>query len=227
MARDDHPRTRQRKALERKQGKLQASERLLIVCEGKKTETQYFEEIRQHYKLQTASVQILHSDFGTAPTKIVEYAEHLLLNGNTHAKIPARHFDRAFAVFDRDEHHSYFDALQKSQSLNRKYKNKDGKLIDFTAIPSVPCFELWLLIHFQTILHPLHRDEAFDRLRQRLPGYDKGMKGTYWQTRNELAKAKDHARQLAALTNAFDGTQPFTAVAELVSLMQNLKPHAQ
>jgi hypothetical protein len=36
-------------------------------------------------------------------------------------------------------------------------------------VVSVPCFELWLLLHFDDVLAPLHRDEAITRCRVTSP----------------------------------------------------------
>ncbi len=46
MARDNSPRERQKKQLERKQGRRAGYDRILIVSEGSKTEPNYFSEIR-------------------------------------------------------------------------------------------------------------------------------------------------------------------------------------
>ncbi len=45
MGRDNHPRNRQKRHLERKEAITQQFERILIVSEGSKTEPNYFSEI--------------------------------------------------------------------------------------------------------------------------------------------------------------------------------------
>lgn len=223
MGRDNHPRERQRKALDRKQGKKAPYDRILIVCEGEKTEPQYFREIQQFYKLQSANIHILQSEIGTAPSQVVEYAEALFLYGDHKKRIAAKAFDRVYAVFDRDEHLSYHDALKKAAALNGKYQSNLQTKVSFQAIPSVPCFELWLLIHFEAINHPLHRDEALRRLRTYIIGYDKGLLGAYAETKNRLPDAMQHAQRLATLTNAHNGSEPFTDVYRLVALLEDIK----
>ncbi|MDY7579941.1 hypothetical protein RGU70_16635 [Herbaspirillum sp. RTI4] len=49
MARDQSPKERQQKQLERKQGRRASYHRILIVSEGSKTEPNYFREIRATY----------------------------------------------------------------------------------------------------------------------------------------------------------------------------------
>ena len=68
MARDNSPRERQRKQLERKLGRRASYDRILIVAEGSKTEPNYFSEIRAAYRLHTANVEVRASELGTAPS---------------------------------------------------------------------------------------------------------------------------------------------------------------
>jgi hypothetical protein len=67
MARDNSPKERQRKQLERKLGRRASYDRILIVSEGSKTEPNYFREIRSAYRLHTANVEVQPSGLGTAP----------------------------------------------------------------------------------------------------------------------------------------------------------------
>ncbi len=68
-------------------------------------------------------------------------------------------------------------------------KNDENKLVPFKAIASVPSFELWLLLHFEDIQHPLHRDEVLARLKQHLHDYEKGADGVFAATRDRLETA--------------------------------------
>ena len=60
MARDNSPKARQQRDLQRKQGRRASHDRILIITEGSKTEPLYFQEIRAHYRLNTAAVGVLH-----------------------------------------------------------------------------------------------------------------------------------------------------------------------
>src|SRR4051812_17565053 len=103
-ARDKHRRERRAEEMRRTRGNRATFDRLLIVCEGKKTEPNYFEDIRQELRLPRAEVRVLHSDAGTEPRQIVDYAEKIFLEDPS--------FDVVYAVFDRDEHKTYHDALK-------------------------------------------------------------------------------------------------------------------
>ncbi|QQR68281.1 MAG: RloB domain-containing protein [Alphaproteobacteria bacterium] len=222
MAQDNSPYIRQRAQLERKKSGRASHDRVLIVSEGKKTEPLYFEEIRRTYRLHTANIEVRKSEFGTQPKQVVEYARELFLNGDRHRKIAPRAFERVFAVFDRDEHRTYHEALSLAESLNGKLLNDAKQKIEFQAIASVPCFELWLLLHFEHIQHPLHRNDALQRLKQHIPGYEKGLEGTFRLTKDKLNVASMRARSLAANT-AHHGNEPYTNVDFLVNLLRSFE----
>jgi hypothetical protein len=219
MARENSPKIRQRAQLERKQSQRASYDRVLIVSEGSKTEPLYFKEIKNAHRLQTANVEVHPSALGTEPIQVVRYAKRLFKEGDPRKRIRPRAFEKVFAIFDRDDHKSYFDALKLAESLDGKLRNDAKQPVEFKAVASVPCFELWLLLHFEDIRHPLRRDEVLTRLKQHIPGYDKGVGGSFSTTRGSLYIASQRARNLARLSTAFDDTEPSTDIVELVSLL--------
>jgi len=50
---------------------------IAIVRKGKKTEPQYFAEIRIQNRVPSAHVKVVHSELGTQPRRVVDYAEAL------------------------------------------------------------------------------------------------------------------------------------------------------
>ena len=74
MGKDNQPKNRQRKQLERKEARTQQFERILIVSEGSKTEPNYLKEIMRYYRVPTAHYCILPSELGTAPLQVVQFA---------------------------------------------------------------------------------------------------------------------------------------------------------
>lgn len=223
MGKDNQPKARQAADLARKNGKRASYDRILIVCEGSKTEPLYLGEIRAEYRLPTTNVQVRPSQFGTTPLQVVEYAEHLFEKGDAVQDIPPRGFERIYTVFDRDDHDTYHNALDKAAALNGKLRSDLKKSVSFAAIASVPCFELWLLLHFESVLAPLHRTEVYQRLRPYLPGYDKGQAGHYAKTKCHLAIATQHAEHLTMLADAYDGAAPYTDLHRVVRLLTTLK----
>ena len=222
MARDNPPKERQRKQLERKQGRRASYDRILIVSEGSKTEPNYFREIRAAYRLHTANVEVQPSALGTAPIQVVQYAKDLFEQGDRQKNIQPRAFEQVYAVFDRDDHDSYFDALRAAKSLDRKLKNDAKQLIRFQAIASVPSFELWLLLHYEDVRAPLHRDEVMRRLRGYIPGYAKGAGSAFETTRERLDVATQRAEALARQFSADTDPEPYTAITDLVKLLTTL-----
>ena len=228
MGRDKQPKERQKaRDLHRKAAKRQPFERLLIVCEGEKTEPLYLGEIRRAFRLSTAHVQVWPSADGTEPLQVVDYAERLFLEGDRAKAIDGIGFDRVIAVFDRDDHATYHPALAKLKALNLAHENDDGEQVLFQAIASVPCFELWLLLHFEDVMAPVHRNEVYARLRTHLPGYDKGQAGQFAATRARLDTATARAVVRAALTTAHDGREPYTDMHTLVGTLITLKTGAE
>lgn len=223
MARDNSSKERQKKQLERKQGRRASYDRILIISEGSKTEPNYFREIRSAYRLHTANVEVRPSELGTAPIQVVQYAHDLFINGDSHKNIQPRAFEKVFAVFDRDSHESYHQALALAASLHGKLRNDTKQIISFQAIASVPSFELWLLLHYEDIQAPLHRDDVFRRLRQYIPNYEKGADNTFTNTRQDIAIATERAERLAERFSAYTDPEPFTAIVELVQLLTKLR----
>jgi hypothetical protein len=219
MARDHLPKIRQRAQLERKQTQRASYDRVLIVSEGSKTEPLYFKEIKNAHRLQTANVEVHPSALGTEPIQVVRYAKQLFAAGDPHKRVRPRAFEKVFAIFDRDDHQSYFDALKLAGSLDGKLRNDLKQPVEFKAIASVPCFELWLLLHYEDTRHPLHRDEVLTRLKLHIPGYAKGAGGSFATTKACLDIASQRALKLAALSTAFDDTEPSTDIVELVALL--------
>ena len=194
----------------------------MIVCEGSRTEPNYLEEIRQEYKLASTRVRVHPSLFGTGPLQVVQFAEHLFLNGDQNKNIAPRDFDRVYAVFDRDDHETYHNALSKMASLNGRWKNRENSKVSFKAIASVPCFELWLLLHFEDVQAPVERTQIYERLQRYLPDYDKGQLGYWASTKLNLSLAIERAKIRQNHSTAHDGVQPYTDMDRLVQKLIDL-----
>ena len=224
MGRDNQAKHRQRGRLERKQGRRAPYDRVLIVCEGAKTEPCYFGELKAHHRLQTAAVKVLPSDYGTDPLSVVKYADDLFVNGSAQKGVGKKAFERVCAVFDRDDHRTYHDALSMAKRLNGKYTNDFGHRVTFEAVVSIPCFELWFLLHFSRIGHEyeLHREEVLRRLRGHFPQYEKGQQGHHQALRDMQESALRHAETLRKFNTAEGGALPYTDVGELVQWLDSM-----
>lgn len=185
------------------------------MSEGSKTEPNYFEEIRQQNSIPTLHVKVLPSSYGTQPRQVVNCAEDIATK--------TKAYERVYAVFDRDDHSTYHDALNRSAALNGKLRNDNGSPVYFAAIPSVACFELWLLLHYEEVCTFQDRKITVERLKCYLPDYAKGSTGIYKLTEPNLSTAVQRAQWLRQHFHAHTGTDPFTSVDEVVELLRSMR----
>jgi hypothetical protein len=216
VVRARHSREKSARAPARKRGNRPRYQRVLIVCEGTKTEPKYFNDIRKQNRVPTAHVHVIPAD-GTQPSQVVESAEEAF-------RLKNRSFDLVYAVFDRDDHTTYADAIRQAVALDRKLRNDEHKPVRFLAVPSVPCFELWLLLHYEDIQAFHHRDRIINFLRAHIPGYKKGIDNVYALTERLLSQAVERAQRLAVRFAPLPGTDPYTAVHEVVQLLRSIRP---
>ena len=222
MVQDYSPKIREKQKLKRKINQRKSYERILIVCEGTKTEPAYFKEIKQEQRLHSANFQVF-SGKGTSPIQVVEYAEKLFIKGSPSRSIRKKSFDRVYAIFDRDSHPSYTEALDKIETLNNKLENDNKIKIPFIAIPSNPCFELWLLLHFEDVTALFDCNTANTKLKSHFSSYKKSSNDVFERTKSNLDKACKRAAKLNKKSNKYSPDEPFTYINELVNSLRNLK----
>jgi hypothetical protein len=187
---------------------------VLIVCEGAKTEPNYFGRFRSAYRLSSANIHIMPAD-GTDPMSIVAFAERELV---------AADYDRAYCVFDRDGHANYGQALQR---VAQSDLSKTGRLV---AIPSVPCFEIWVLLHFNystTAYNTVGQESACARVirevKKHLPKYAKGYASVFDELESRMEQAIKHAMQLEVHNSKTRSSNPATQLHKLVDFLRKLK----
>lgn len=223
MGRDNQPKDRQLRRKAAKHAQRASYARILIVTEGSKTEPLYLEEICTAHQLHSANVAVQPGQLGTAPIQVVRYAHQLFKEGDLYKGIRPKSFDQVYAVFDRDDHDSYFNALNVAKSLDGKLRNDEEQPVCFKAIASIPSFELWLLLHYEDIQAPIHRDEVMARLKRHIPGYEKGAGGAFATTRDRLETARQRGLRLAEKFSPYTDPEPYTALHELVTLLTTLR----
>lgn len=190
----------------------QTGPRVLIVCEGKKTEPFYFEELRKFCKLGRDSVEIV--GVGANPTSIVKFAEER----HQERKREDASFDKVFCVFDKNSHTDYRRALAR-------IANK----ANFEAIVSVPCFEYWLLLHYNDSTKPYQKaggksacDRVISDLAKHIPDYRKGERGVFAFVEKELATAITNAKRTLAAARKAGTDNPSTTVHILIEHLQTI-----
>lgn len=195
--------------------------RFLIVCEGMKTEPYYFEEFCQAHQLRTPRVRIAPGEQGSSPDCVVAYAEKLF---EEDAQLGPDRYDQVFCVIDRDKHTTYQAAIQRIENLNA-----GGK--PFVAIPSIPCFEYWLLLHFTYTRQSYHAagkrsicGMVIQELRKQpgFAGYEKAQRGIYSRLKELTGTAIKHAQRAEKDAEKTGEDNPSTCVHHLVGKLQEL-----
>ena len=204
-----HPRRR----LARSDPKREPYDRVLIVCEGKRTEPLYFQGLADRYRLSMMNVVVVGS--GSDPRTVVRKAKELRRRESRYGE----KYDRVYCVFDRNEHKDFRgackEALDSGVQLARSW----------------PCFEFWLLLHFRFSRQPFEKSggrsaaqSCVDEVRRCLPDYAKGASDVFHRLEERLERAKAHAARALADAKATGEFDPSTEVHELVDYLQSLKP---
>jgi RloB-like protein len=213
MGSDDIFERRKAKTLLRKKHSKSLGRKFLIICEGSKTEVNYFEDLRDALNLSQETVQIKY--VGSDPVTIVKKAVQLF----DAEKKKEGAFNQVYCVFD-GEHESSVHAVSQVND-----HCEAGK--PFHAITSTPCFEFWLLLHFSYTDKPFHcvgKKSICDqvvaelRLQQDFKNYEK-------KTRvySLLAQLTDQAiKNAQKLEKCSQSQNPSTHVHHLVLVLREL-----
>ena len=202
----------------REKAKRAPYERVLIVCEGKKTEPLYFRGLRLALRRHPANVVIEDRKSGLDPKSLVAFAIETFKKD--------KDFDHVFCVFDKDKHISYNAALDKIRAT----RLTGGATLH--PITSVPCFEIWLLLHFTYTTRPFSKAgsdsncalliDALDR-KGRIPVYEKGSRDIFRAISAKLEKAISNAEMLEKFHKTSQTDNPSTRVHHLVQYLRSLK----
>jgi hypothetical protein len=140
----------------RRKLQTRSSALMLICCEGAKTETHYFEAWERQFPRVKVRVFSPPED-ASAPARMADAIKKAMR---------AQRFqtgDQAWLVLDQDR-------WQGKQWAALHQQVKSAKLLEAR---SNPCFEIWLLAHFEEIGTTISKGEIERRLRQHLNGYNK------------------------------------------------------
>ena len=83
----------------------------------------------------------------------------------------------------------------------------------------MPSFELWLLLHYADIQSPIRNIDLMRQLRKNFPSYEKGINNAFSTTRDRLDTAIKRAEILISKFSAYNATDPYTNVVELVNFL--------
>lgn len=202
---------RSTESFKRRGPRFQIQKIVLVVCEDAKSSKIYFEEASRHFRAY-AQVEFVHPG-KTDPLGVV-----------TAGLQKSNKFDHVYCVIDRDSHHTpnFEEALVLGQ------KNKDK----VTVLTSYPCFEFWLLLHFDYTRAPFMpaggvsaADKVLQVLKQK-PGmnaYAKGkVEGLFVQLLPQLDTARKNALKTIAEAYVVGEMNPSTPLHVLMERLEQL-----
>lgn len=180
--------------LERKVATRAPKKRVVVVCEGEKTEPMYLKLVNA--RSEAALIELVVVDEpSTAPKQLVERAcreKKVAEKKARQTKDPNAKIDELWCALDVDEHLLIKEARQQA---------KDNGI--HLAI-SNPCIEVWLLLHFADQHSYIHRHDARRKLQQHIKGYDKRLT-TLDDLEGRFEEARGRAKKLE-VKHEGDGT---------------------
>lgn len=140
LARSSRGRHRSVPDLKRSRPHREPKRRFILFCEGKKTEPAYFDAIKRACSSALIDVEIVPAV--GVPYTIAESASQRarsegLARSSRRRMNSFEETDQVWAVFDRDEHPRFNDAVMLCNQVG------------VHVARSNPCFELWLILHEQ------------------------------------------------------------------------------
>lgn len=170
----------------------------LIVCEGTKTEPNYF----RSFEVLSAKVEIRGT--GRNTLSLVHYAERILDERD-------EEFDEVWLVFDKDS----FSSVSFNNAVFFCQAHHDE---GFRVAYSNEAFELWYLLHFELITKPISRFNYNAMLSKRMKAYyKKNLPNMYQQLLSRQPLAIENAKLLyEKRSNSPAKDNPSTTVFQLV-----------
>lgn len=189
------------KSIARKENTKNPHKTVLIVCEGGRTEPDYFESFRLSKVVETVGT-------GTNTLSLVREAD-MLSQG--------KGYDEVWCVFDRD-------SFPKA-NITAAFKLISQK--KFKAAFSNEAFELWYLLHFQYLDTENTRAQYCEMLSRAMgQKYEKNNPGMYDLLLSRQDKAIQYAKKLDKLMPLTAGNEadckPTTSVYKLVERLNEL-----
>jgi hypothetical protein len=208
-SKEDKKVERIKKKDDRKLGIKKELNRVIIACQGTKTEVHYFKAFF-HALIQNKNISkssfVIAKHSHTDPIGVLTDLQVALKKDSE--------FEHQWIVIDRDEHESFANALYQAKSIN------------VNVAYSNPSFELWYLLHFEDFNSSIHRHDLPTRLQKYLH-YSKNATTLYQETLSLQPLAIERAKNLIsnhsqerALNPSIDN--PSTTVYELVEVLNGL-----
>ena len=150
-------------SLSRRRPLREPKRRFILYCEGRNTEPACFQAIQRTCSSALISVEP-HGGVGVPMTIATEAAAYAKSEGLAPRSRRRKHSfekqDQVWAVFDRDEHPEFRQAVQLCERSGVRVARSN------------PCFELWLILHDRDYNRPNRRQSVQADLKAVRPEYD-------------------------------------------------------
>ncbi|WP_251862450.1 RloB family protein [Clostridium sp. Marseille-Q2269] len=180
----------------RKKGRRKVNPTIVIICEGKETEVDYFKKFNSRYTRVDVRVADKNSigknkAKATDPESLVDKALYIKENDYD---INPKDGDRVWCIFDVDIDYNNNNPVEsKIQQIERAKKRANNKII--LGI-SNPCFEFWYLLHFEyTTANLKNYNSVIKKLNKYIKDYEKN-KSIYDELKNNIDNAVKRSLKL-------------------------------
>jgi hypothetical protein len=177
------------RALRRRSGRRPPKTRVLIVCEGRETEPNYFRGLREEEAVRQKFTIVVQKGKGGSGIAVVEQA----IAEKEKAAARGEDFDEVWCVFDAEQA-GQRGQVREAQALARKY--------ELQLAISNPAFECWLLAHFRRTKRAFaDGDKVIEELNKHWRpeferDYEKNDEQLYARLADRTRTAIDNARQV-------------------------------
>lgn len=203
-----------RKSLKRRQGRRQPYDLVLIVTEGEKTEPNYIRGLRDHFELSNANIRVVY-DAANDPVRLVEYCNE----EQTQAKKEGEPYDALCCIFDGE-------IQDRVKAASDKARRSAAPIYCYI---SNPCFEFWLLLHFDLYRSPFRGthtqtpcDQVIKKLLEHYPSYTKGSLQVFDDLSGNLTTAVTNSAQALDDAEKVNEWNPSTEVHKLVQYLETV-----
>jgi hypothetical protein len=203
--------SRTSKELKRKQAFKTPNRLGLIVCEGSRTEPDYFKALIHKFLLPGISVHVMSSD-DSEPINVVELAIAKKKKGVA----PGLPYSQIWCVTDVEvpPHRTLGEAKDKAASVN-----------NLELILTNPSFEYWFLLHFAKVVTPFQSNtDLQSKLKQFHPTYKKtriGFDILFPLTESAIIRSKEVLKEQHNDTEDLSDCNPSTHVHKIVEYLQS------
>lgn len=206
------PKRRSSDSYKRRGPTVEPRAKVLVVCEGAKTEPNYFLAMCRDLGLTAVEVRVCGEDCGSAAKSVVEHAVDKISELKK-----SECYDEVWCVFD-------VEAPKPDPTLRRALEMADANEIGVAL--SNPCFEYWFILHFEKKAPPFQKNaDVVKMLEEYLPDYAKGDRTIHDQLKSRTVDAIRNAKlvikEKCYSENLIDAN-PSTHVHRVVERLQEI-----